>query len=182
MRFIFAVLILLSPQLLLSVEYLAPYAVEVGVVLTAARRFCAVCLSDSANGGEGERGTDERGGEGERRTDERGGEGRRGEKGDGEGRVEEEEGGRGVKRRRKTKLSGVGGVGQVVSEVEGAQSGDDKRLCFVRSLAEMFSALAKEPQRFVSSNTEECSSDQTQSLQSILGKRACNTVCLYTLM
>ena len=155
------------------------------MVLAAARRFCAVCLSDSANGREGERGTDERGGEGERGVDERGGEGRRGAKGDGEnmeGRVEEEEGGRGLKRRRKTKLSGVGGVGQVVSEVEGAQSGDDKRLCFVRSLAEMFSALAKEPRRFVSSNMEECSSDQTQSLQSILGKRAYNTLCLYTLM
>ena len=135
-------------------------------MLAAARRFCSVCLSGSASGRGGGKETEERGGEGEKETVR-----------DDENvkRMEEEDGGRGVKKRKRSKLSEVGGGVCVEKESEESASEEDKRLCFVRSLSEMFYTLTKEPQRFMLSNSEESSSDQTVSLQSILGKIAYET-------
>ena len=159
---------LLSPQLLLSVDSLAPHAVEIGVVLAAARRFCGVCLSGSASGRGGGKETEERRGEGEKETVR-----------DDENvkRIEEEDGGRRVKKRKRSKLSEVGGGGCVEREGEESASEEDERLCFVRSLSEMFYTLTKEPQRFMSgeSSSDQTVSLQTVSLQSILGKMTCET-------
>ena len=118
-----------------------------------------MCLFGSASGREGERETEERWGEGERGT-----------MGGGENirrREEEEDCGRGAKNRKKSKLSGVGGVEQVEREGEGSTNEEDKRLHFVKSLSEMFSALTKQPQMSLLSDLEECSS---MSLTSILGR------------
>lgn len=158
---------LAPPQLLLSVVCLSPYVVELGMVLTAARRFCLVCLSEFG------RGREETGAEGDGEVKSVDVERKRQRRSRNNDVLKGEDRGREVKRGKKSRLSGVGGAEPDAGRGgnEGVARKVDERVSFVSSLAEMFSALTREPQRFMSEDASVSSSDRKPSLQNILGRQ-----------